>query len=236
MAPVAKMADQARKDRRQLPADNPFIALQETMSKQIVAALDAWRDMSERIAEKTFLAVYGSPALQAAAGIDEGSTRPLRKASKNPLHQDLLQRRIAELKARIPEGGMREALMRGLLYAGMGRGAIDERGFETVRRIRKEHPDLSLPAFKALVRDQFCMLTIDTEAALTAIPSMLPPDPELRKKGLGLIKQVLSASGALTEDEQRRLQRVSGLFAVDEKGGNVQTLSVSPARKQAKAS
>ncbi len=106
--------------------------MQETVSSQIVAALDAWRDMSETLAERTFLAVYGSPTLQAAVGIDPAATQPMRRAAKNPLHQELLQTRIAELKSRIPIGGLREAVIRALLYAGMARGAVDERGFEMV--------------------------------------------------------------------------------------------------------
>ena len=40
------------------------------MSKQIVAGLDAWRDMTETLSERMFLSVYGSPLLQAAVGID----------------------------------------------------------------------------------------------------------------------------------------------------------------------
>ena len=102
MAPVAAWAEQVRKDRRPAAADNPFLALQENASHQIVAALDAWRDMTETLAERTFLAVYGLPTLQAAVGVDPAATRPLRKAAKSPLHRELLQTRIAELKSRIP--------------------------------------------------------------------------------------------------------------------------------------
>ena len=80
-----------------------------------------WRDVSEKLAERTFLAVFGSPALQAAVGIDPAGTQRLRKAAKNPLHRELLQKRIAELKSRIPVGGLREAVIRGLIYAGMAR-------------------------------------------------------------------------------------------------------------------
>src|SRR5256884_4179 len=80
--------------------------------------------------ERTFLAVYGSPTLQAAVGIDPGGTRPLRKPAKNLLHRELLQKRVDEIKSRIPVGGLREAVIRGLLYAGLARAAVDERGFE----------------------------------------------------------------------------------------------------------
>src|SRR5262249_10531051 len=161
----------------------------------------AWRDMTEALSERTFLTVYGSPALQAAAGIDPAGTRQLRKAGKHPLHGELLQKRIAELRSRIPAGGLREAVIRGLLYVGLARGAVDERGFEALRRIRREHGDMSLSAFKVLVREQFYILLVDTEAALSALSSMLPPDVDIRRKGLELIRQVLSARGSLSAEE-----------------------------------
>ena len=218
MAPIATMAEQVRSNRRPVAADNPFVAIQEAVSRQIVAALDAWRDMSEALAERTFLAMYGSPMLQAAVGIDPAATQPMRRAAKSPLHQELLRTRIAELKSSIPIGGLREAVIRALLYAGMGRGAVDERGFEMVRRIRRTHGDLPLSAFKALVREQFNMLLIDQEAALAAIPAMLPPDAETRHKAFELIKQVRGASGEWSADEEARMHEVARLFGVDDTG------------------
>jgi hypothetical protein len=238
MAPVAAMAEQVRKSRRPVAADNPFVAMQENASRQIVAALDAWRQASETFAERCFFAVYGSPTLQAAAGIDPAGTRPLRKASKSPLHHELLQTRIAELKARIPVGGLREAIIRALLYIGTGRAAVDERGFEALRRIRRAHGDMPLSAFKALVREQFYLLVLDTEAALAALPSMLPDNGEVRRKAFDLIKQVMSARGPLSDEDNKRIQRVASAFGLDEAATTVPNLTViSSARpEQAKAS
>jgi hypothetical protein len=228
MSPVAGIAEQARNNRRPIGADNPFIAMQENMSEQIVRGLDAWRDASEALAERMFLAVYGSPTLQAAVGINPVGTRPLRKPAKSLLHRELLQTRIAEIKSCIPVGGLREAVIRGLLYAGMSRGAIDERGFEAVRRIRQTHSDLSLSAFKALVREQFNILLIDPEAALAAIPSMLPPDGETRRKAFELTKQVMGAQGRLSAEDKERMLRVARLFDIDKESIAVRSLTVVP--------
>src|SRR5262249_45041872 len=120
MAPVAAMVEQARKNRKPVATDNPFVAMQENTSRQIVAGLDEWRLQSETFAERCFFMVYGQPTLQAAAGIDPAETRPLRKAAKSPLHHELLQKRIAELKSRIPIGGLREAIVRPLLSVRTG--------------------------------------------------------------------------------------------------------------------
>jgi pimeloyl-ACP methyl ester carboxylesterase len=217
MAPVAGLAEQVRKARRPASADNPFLALQESFSRQIVAGLDAWRDMNEALAERVFMAVYGSPTLQAALGIDPDSTQSLRKAPKSALHRELMNKRIAEIKSRIPIGGLREAMIRGLVFVGMGRGAVDERGFEALRRIRQKYGDTSLAEFKAIVREQFYMLLLDADAALAAIPAMLPPEAETRRKALELIHEVLSARGALSADDGERFQRVSRLFSKDDR-------------------
>jgi pimeloyl-ACP methyl ester carboxylesterase len=217
MAPVATLAEQVRKDRKPSEANNPFVAMQENASRQIVAGLDAWRDMTEALAERMFLTIYGLPSLQAAVGLDPAATRPLRQAAKSPLHQELLQKRISELKSRIPIGGLREAVIRGLLYAGMTRAAIDERGFELTRRIRQAHGDIPLSDFKALVREQFNMLLIDQEGALRAIPAMLPSDAEERRKAFDLIKQVLGARGEMSPEDEKRMTEVARLFDVDDK-------------------
>jgi Protein of unknown function (DUF3141) len=239
MVPVAAWAGQVRKDRRPAAADSPFLALQENASRQIVAALDAWRDMTEALAERTFLAVYGLPTLQAAVGVDPAATRPLRKAPKSPLHRELLQARIAELKSHVPVGGVREAVIRGMLYVGMARAGVDERGFEAVRRIRRTHGDIPLSVFKALVREQFNMLLIDTNAALAAIPSMLPPDAETRRGAFGLIRQALGAIGEFSAEETKRMDAVARLFGVDTGAAPAPNLAIVPAAQtqpQAKAS
>ena len=191
------------------------------MSKQIVAALDGWRDFIEAASERTFLTVYGSPALQAAVGIDPADTRPLRKPPKNRLYQELVQKRIAELKSHIPLGGLREATVRALIYVGLGRRSVDERGFETVRRLRGKYGDIPLSEFKTLVRDQYFMLLIDRDAALAAIPSMLPSDSQTRGKAFDLIKGVMAAVGKLSPEDEERLSEIGRLFGIGDEGATI---------------
>jgi hypothetical protein len=207
-----------RKDRRSVAPDNPFVATQENVSKQIVGALDGWRDFIEAVAERTFLTVYGSPALQAALGIDPSDTRPLRKPAKNKLYRELIQKRVAELKSHIPLGGLREAVIRALIYVNLGRGSVDERGFETVRRLRNRYGDMPLLEFKALMRDQFAMLLIDEKAALAAIPSLLPSDAALCSEGLNAIRQVMAACGETSAEDEKRLSEIGRLFGIGEDG------------------
>ena len=202
-------------EKRTIERDNPLVQIQDHVSQQIVAALDAWRDMSERISESAFLSIYGSPLLQAAVGIDPNDDAR-KRVGKDALHQQLVQGRIAELKSQIPEGGLREATVRAVLYIGMARDAVDERAFEAIRRIRQDQKllnPLPIAEFKSLVREQYFMLLIDTAAAIAAIPSMLPNDSAIRAQAFELIKKVVEAAGTLASEGRERLQHMRTLFA-----------------------
>ncbi|HET7085551.1 MAG TPA: DUF3141 domain-containing protein [Rhizomicrobium sp.] len=218
MAPLAETAQQVQGERKPVSAANPFLALQEGFSKQIVALLDSWRDASETMAELTFLTIYGNPLLQAAVGIDPRGSTPARMAPTSPLHNELLKRKIAEITERMTAGGLREAAVRGLLYAGTSYGAVDERGFEMMRRLRQAHGGMPLADFKSMVREQSNILLLDPKGALDAIPDMLPEDPEACRKAFDLIKQVLQAQGARLEENQK-LQVVAALFLKSPLGG-----------------
>ncbi|QRM57517.1 DUF3141 domain-containing protein [Sinorhizobium sp. BG8] len=208
-----------RENRRPVEADNPLLALQEQMSARIVDGLEAWRKLAEKVSEETFRIVYGAPALQAALGIDPNSTRPPRKAEKSLLTTALIEARTNALKARITHGGLVEGLIRSLLFVGKARGGADERGFEAIRRVRRVHSDasrLTLTEFKSVMRDQYYILLIDEEAALAAIPEMLPQAVEERKAAFDVMRGVLEASGPLTGTAAERFQQVTALFKLDE--------------------
>lgn len=236
MSMVKSMAGQVSEDRKQASKDNPFIAFQEQVSRQIVHALDAWRDSQEALSEATFLAVYGSPALQAAVGIDPQSA-PSRRQEMSAAHRDMLERRIAELKSRIEQGGLREAAIRSLLYVGSARGMVDERSLEALRNVRRDTAaTLTLTEFKMLVREQFFMLLLDQESALAAIPKLLPDNANARQSAFAAIRKVLSASAEISGEVARRLKRVAELFGVDAGELSDKASNVAPFDPKAKAS
>jgi pimeloyl-ACP methyl ester carboxylesterase len=212
---VKRLANDIRRDRKAVPADNPYLQLQNTASEQIERALDGWRDFSEAVAERTFLSIYGSPLLQVSLGLDPQSTSARRKVSKSVVHRQLIQSRIAELKSRISTGGIREAIVRSVLYVGAARASVDERAFENVRRLRDNNPEkiISLSEFKQMIRNQFLMLVIDQEASLAALSSMLPADGAEKLAALALTKEILNVRGPLTGAAAERLAQIETFFA-----------------------
>jgi hypothetical protein len=80
------------------------------------------------------------------------------------------------------------------------------------------------------------MLLLDTDGALSALPSMLPPEPEIRQKGFELINQVLSARGELSADDRERLQRIKRIFGKEDRLTVVRNSSPSARGTTTKAS
>ena len=219
LAPVAAIAQAVRKNRQPAAAaDNPFLAVQETVSEQIVASLNAWRDGVETLAERTFLTIYGNPLLQVAVGIDPADTRRQRKAAKMPLHDELVETRIADLKSRVATGDVREGTIRALLYVGIPRAAVDARGFEAIRRLRAVRDDVQRPTlaeFKRMVHDQAFILLLDQEAAVAALPALIP-DAKSRRSAVAAVRQVLGAGGEITGEVAERLQRIARVLGVED--------------------
>jgi hypothetical protein len=237
MAAVKSTAEQVRENRKPISTDNPFFAFQEQVSKQIVHALDSWRDSQEALSEAMFLSIYGSPVLQAAVGIDPQST-PSQRQEMSAKHREMLQARIKELKSRIGEGGLREAAIRGLLYVGSARGMVDERSLEALRQVRRSvsGPRIALAEFKMLVREQFFMLLLDKEGALAAIPGLLSDNANERHAAFAAILEILSASGEISGEVASRARRVAELFGVDATELSAARSNVAPFDPKAKAS
>ena len=85
-------------------------------------------------AEQIFLAIYGSPLLQAVVGVAAADPPPRRGPAMEPERVALVEQRIAELKAGMAEGGAREAAIRALVYVGLGgRGSTSGRSTSCAR-------------------------------------------------------------------------------------------------------
>jgi hypothetical protein len=208
---VAQLAEQVRHQRRPASPDNPLLQVQSMVSEGIIAALDAWRDLRDHSLEQMFLTIYGTPLLQALVGLSASDESPRRRPGIEPERVAFVQRRLAELKARVAEGGMREAAIRSLVYIGMAGPGVDERSFNQLRQMRAKHGALTLEEFKRVLREQFLALTLDPGGALAAIPKMLP-DAGARIKALAAIRTVASATGEMSGERAARLARIEAML------------------------
>ena len=223
MAPVAAAAELVRANRRPAAADNPFLAVQNALSGQIVAALDGWRDWRDAAVEASFHPLYGSPFVQALLGLRASDAPPRARPGREPEEIAFVQSQIADLKARIGQGGMREAFVRSIIYVRLPELAADERSFTLLNKVRQEHAsDLGLADFKALVRDQFLMLHLDQARAVATLPQLLAADAAQAPQVFETLKSVAMAAGPLGQEAAQRLRQIGALFtaAADSTAGD----------------
>lgn len=212
--PLPVMADYVRKHREPVGQDNVFKAFETMASDQIVASLNAWRDFRDSSTERLFMDIYGQPLLQAAVGLYGDAHVHRRRPGAEPEHRRFIQHQQDKLRKKIAQGGPHEAVMRAVIYVLGGAPATDERNFKRLRASRaKLEPSSSLSEFKRLVREQFFILKLDREQALSTLPVLLEGEDNAAIDGhLEHLEHVFSASGELTAHAAERFEQVKALF------------------------
>lgn len=236
MRQIAKLAEEIRQHRQPVSTDNPLLQWQAQMSEQIVASLDAYRDMRDSSLEKIFLTVYGSPVLQAMVGLRASEDLPRKRPETAPERKAFIQQRIVELRERLAEGGAREAAIRAIVYIGLAGPGADERAFNQLRRIRDENRGISLQEFKQILREQYFGLLLDREGALAAIPKMLASDTVAPARWLELIRKTVTAGGKPDGEKAARLAEIEALIGgvestAQDARGSVASLASAPSRR-----
>jgi len=217
LRPIAQLAENVRQNRRPVDAGNPFLKVQEAVSKQISESLDRYREVRDQLSEGVFMTIYGSPLLQATVGLRADTATAFRRVGRDAMREVAARRAMADLEQRIGKGDGREAVVRALLYLAGGRPEqfVDERGFAVLRQIRAETPKeqrSSIAAFKGIVHDQYLLLRLDEERAIEALPRLLPDDLEAREFMLKIIRRVVAATGDPDAEVKRRLARVEAMI------------------------
>jgi pimeloyl-ACP methyl ester carboxylesterase len=216
MQPVKALAESVRAARRPVGKDNPLLAIEQGMSSWITSYLQTIAEFRDTMTEAVFLNTYGSPLLQALVGLEaqqathHGTERELVKEANTARLQ-------SELEQRFEVGDPVEAALRALIYIRLPDGSIDERGFNMVKLIRASRPAdkrLSMVRLKEMVRQQYLLVCLDQERAITALPKLLGADANGRKATLDVLQRVLSARGDMSDEGRRRLARVEALFGL----------------------
>jgi hypothetical protein len=216
MRPVADLAEKVRTDRRPASADNPFLACERLLSDMITSGLEMWGKARDAAAEAFFFNTYGSPILQAMVGLRSEATSASRHIGRDVAREATARQAAVHLEQRMEQGGVIEAAVRGLIYVRLPEGKVDERGFAALKQISAELPAakrIGVARFKEIVKEQYLILLLDAERAITALPKLLPDNRRQCEEALALVRRVLAARGALAEEGRRRLERVEAMFA-----------------------
>ena len=230
LAALAPLAETVRLNRSPAAPDNPFLAIQEDISRQIVAALDGYRDWRDSLVEASFHAIYGSPVVQALAGIRARDGEPRPRPGRDPEELAFVAEQKAGLRQKFAEGGPREGFLRAIVYIRIPELAADERSFLMLRKLRDEHAsDMSLGQFKSAFRQQFLLVLLDPDEAVRTLPQLLAAisDPAA---ALRMLEEMAVAGRPLSKEGASRLAVIVKIFeglAEERKG------EATPAAKRA---
>ena len=215
MSPVGSWANSIRVNRQAVSIENPFLRTEQAASDWIVKWLDAFTDARDAMVEGIFMATYGSPLLQALAGLRADGAQTRRHVERELAREATIQRQRAELDRRIEQGSPIEVALRALIYVSSPQQTFDERGFNTLREINSKLPEgerIGLAKFKEMTKEQFLIVVQEPERAVAAIPMLLPASRGERNALLGVIREVANSGGALSDEGKRRLTRIETLF------------------------
>jgi hypothetical protein len=217
MQPVKALAESVRAARQVVAADNPLLELERATSAWITSCLQSYGEFRDTMTEIMFLTTYGSPLLQSLVGLGAQQTAAPPHHIERDLARETAEARMqAELEHRFEEGHVAEAVLRALIYIRLPEGRVDERGFAMLKLIRASQPAskrISLPRFKEMMREQFLLVSLDEERAVTTLPRLLGVDAVEHDTALEILHRVLAATGGMPEEGRRRLARIETLFS-----------------------
>ncbi|MCH8614558.1 DUF3141 domain-containing protein [Sphingomonas sp. SM33] len=212
---VAASAERIRGQREAAGEQNMLSASEKTMAASISATLTAFGAARDALTEQLFHLTYGSPLLQALVGLDSREVEAGRRPEREALREQAKAKRREELETKYEAGGAVEAALRSIAYIRMGDGSVDERGYAMIKQLHDAQPagrQRTLAELKSIVRDQYLLLRLDEERAVSAIPKLLPRDAEERARTLRAVERIALAPGQQSPEGKRRLARIEKLF------------------------
>jgi Protein of unknown function (DUF3141) len=208
MKTIAPLAERAQAERQPVDPGNPLAVAEKQLSDQITSALDAYRDVRDRLTEQFFYAFYGSPVVQAVVGLNTGDkVRHLPGTTPETLAR---RAQAAEAyAARLKTGGYDQALIRSALYVALSDRTLDERVAAALNFARRQVLHLTPEEYKEIVRNQFSVLQIERDRAIEALPALVPAG-----RGVELLREVKSiVADGLTPGEKQRLDQLERILA-----------------------
>ncbi len=196
LAMLPMVAEQVRQHRHPAPEDNAFLQLEHAASKQIVSALNYYRDLRDNWVEQMVKLAYGPMGLGAffppAPPVDVQAEKAAEEQAKAEL---------AALRGEFERGGFPEAVARMLIAVMKKRGAIDRRSFMIAHEISEHQPDLPVLTeadMHTLLARQTLLMQLDPEAALKALPRLLPSQAD-REQAVALVARIMMLEPDLSD-------------------------------------
>jgi hypothetical protein len=217
------VAEPVRQHRHPASEDNDFLGLEHLLSKQIVAALNSARDLRDSWVEQMVKLAYGPLGLGAFF-----PPEPPREVQAEKTAEEQAKVELAALRGEFERGGFPEAVARMLIAVIKRRGAIDRRSFMIAHELSEHRPDvpaLSEADLHSLVAKQTVLMQLDPEAALKALPRLLPSQAD-RERAVALVARVMMVEPALSDPDSPAAKMVQKYLDLEPNWHMIPTLVV----------
>jgi len=188
------------------------LQLEHAISKQIVGALNFYRDLRDSCVEQMVKFAYGPMGLGAFFPPEP----PLEaKAEKSAEEQSKAE--LAALRGKFERGGFLEAVARMLIAVIKTRGAIDRRSFLIANEIsehRSGQPAISEADLHSVLAEQALLMQFDPEAALKALPRLLPSETD-RERAVAIVARIMMLEPALSDHDSPMAKMVKKYLDLD---------------------
>ena len=198
LAALPLIAEPVRQHRHPASEDNAFLLLEQAVSKQIVATLNYYRDLRDSWVVQMVKLAYGPLGLGAFFPPEPPPEARAEKAAEEQAKAEL-----AALRGEFERGGFPEAVARMLIAVMKKRGAIDRRSFLIAHELSEHRPDLpelSEADLHSLVAKQALLMQLDPEAALRALPRLLPSQAD-RERAVAIVARVMMLEPDLSDPD-----------------------------------
>lgn len=224
LAMLPAVAQAVRAHRQPAAADNPFTLLEKQASASIEASWDAYRDARDAWVERTFYSLYTAPWVQAWVGVAPNTPLDPIAPPLMMVRQELAQLRLRAARAHLTKGSLVDAFMRIAAYLTDEMHTVQYRPFQRMRELAREYlgeQQPSIAELKESARRQGAIVQLDPQAAIEALPSLVPEMPT-RRALLAAVYRIATVSGPLEGERRERfrdVQRALGVEPGSEKTG-----------------
>lgn len=204
VAPIATFAETVRKERKPADPSNLFLKSEALTAGLIEQTLKFWSDVGAAAKELAFFSLYANPFLMR---MNDGYT-PETGAKLGETLRELPEVEAALTK--IERGGFAEAVVRMLILMARSRGAVRQSRLERSNLIlRSTEPFKSLgdELRSAIIHEQTLIIDFEPEAAIAALPKMLPTMDE-RQRAIALVEEIAGDPLEMAEATARLLVRL----------------------------
>ena len=215
MSVFGLLAPAVKEDRRPVSPENPFTALEKSVSDSIVTLLDIFQAGRDQFAETLFFGIYENPWMKfmfptASPGVRAGGKTQEEEGQAAALIRDEKE----HWRSLLEQGGYEEGVIRMIMALEAADHAIDRDALyadEALLASSARFRALDRKTFLHMAAEQARILQADENEALKALGRLIAT-PEARQAAMALVQKILDAGAGVTGEQEAVLSKIKNIL------------------------